>query len=164
MGDQFEDRLDRLRLNERQIAGEVEAAATQQMELVTALIASDEKSRPQVEKRLAVLNQRLISLRKQMMSLSKIICDLELKKVTLSRDLIDIASVQDVMVKLSMHFSQYVRHLCDCDSPSETERQVRDCYRTITNAIAVELNEMVKDLLAELRSPTKEYDPKRKDS
>ena len=93
------------------------------------------------------------------MSITKILCDLELKKTSLSKDLIDIATVHDVFVKLNMKFAQYVRHLCDRDNPSETERQIRDCYRTITNVIAGELNQMVKDLIVELRNPAREHQP-----
>jgi hypothetical protein len=154
IGDAFEDRLNRLRLNERQIAGEVEAATKQQTDLVTTLIASDEATKPKVEKRLAVLNQRLISLRKQLMALSKIICDLELKKVSLSKDLVDIATVHDVFVKLNMRFAQYVRHFADDIQP----REVKDCYHTICNVIAGELNKMVRDLIIALRNPSKEHE------
>ena len=164
VGDTFEDRLSRLRTSEKAIAGEIEAATSTQLGLVTLLISSDEKQKPNVEKQLAVVNHRLITLRKQHMSITKILCDLELKKTTLARDLVDIAAVHDVMVRLSMRFAQYVRHLCDCDNPSETERQIRDCYRTLTNVIAGELSQMVKDLIAELRNPAKEHDPARKNS
>lgn len=158
VGDTFEDRLSRLRTSEKAIAGEIEAATATQLGLVTLLIKSDEKQKPNVEKQLAVVNARLIALRKQHMSITKILCDLELKKTSLSRDLIDIASVHDAMVKLNMRFAQYVRHLCDCDNPSETDRQIRDSYRTITNVIAAELNQMVTDLIAELRNPAKEHE------
>jgi hypothetical protein len=153
-----------LRTSEKVIAGEIEAATNTQLGLVTLLINSDEKQKPNVEKQLAVVNQRLITLRKQHMNITKILCDLELKKTSLSKDLVDIASVHDAFVKLNMRFAQYVRHLCDCDNPSETERQVTDCYRTLTNVIAGELNQMVKDLIAVLRNPAKEHDPARKNS
>jgi hypothetical protein len=88
------------------------------------------------------------------MALSKIICDLELKKVSLSKDLIDIATVHDVFVKLNMRFAQYFRHFADDIQP----REVKDCYHTVCNVIAGELNKMVGNLLTELRNPSKEHE------
>jgi hypothetical protein len=153
-GDTFEDRLSRLRTSEKAIAGEIEAATATQLGLVTLLINSDEKQKPNVEKQLAVVNQRLIALRKQHMSITKILCDLELKKTSLSKDLVDIATVHDAFVRLNMRFAQYVRHFADDTEP----REVKDCYRTITNIIAGELNKMVRDLITELRNPSKEHE------
>jgi hypothetical protein len=165
-GDQFEDRLARLRSSERSIASEIQGANQLQMDLVSELVGSDGAEKAKVEKRLAAVGHRLIALRKQHMGITKILCDLELKKQSLAKDLIDIGTVHDVMVRLNMRFAQYVRHLCDCDYPSETDRQIMECYRTLTNVIAAELNKMVKDLIFELRNPVKEnvYDTSRKNS
>jgi hypothetical protein len=135
-------------------AGEIEAATSAQLGLVSLLIGSDEKQKPNVEKQLAVVNQRLITLRKQHMSITKILCDLELKKTSLSKDLVDIAAVHDAFVKLNMRFAQYVRHFEDGESePGE----VRHAYYALANVIAGELNKMVRDLITELRNPSKEH-------
>ena len=151
----FRLRLSRLRTSEKSIAGEIEAATATQLGLVTLLINSDEKQKLNVEKQLAVVNQRLIALPKQHMSITKILCDLELKKTSLAKDLIDIATVHNVFVKLNMRFAQYVRHFADDDTEPGEVRQV---YYTVTNVIAGELNQMVRDLITELRNPSKEHE------
>lgn len=109
-GDQFEDRLARLRSSERSIASEIQGANELQMDLVSELVRSDTNEKAKIEKRLALVNQRLITLRKQHMSITKILCDLELKKTAQAKDLVDIATVHDMFVKLNMRFAQYVRH------------------------------------------------------
>lgn len=150
-GDSFEDRLNRLRNSEKAIAGEIQAASSQQMDLVTLLVASKGEEKDRVEKKLAALNHRLIQLRKQHMSVAKILCDLEMKKATLARDLIDIATVRDTFIKLNMRFAQYVRHFSNGE-----QDEIRSCYATITNIIAGELNNMVTDLINALRNPSKD--------
>jgi hypothetical protein len=83
------------------------------------------------------------------MSVTKILCDLEMKRLSLAKDLVDIAAVHDGLVKFGMRFAQYVRHFAD----GESEPELRKVYHTMTSIIAGELNQMAKDLITYLKDP-----------
>jgi hypothetical protein len=106
----FDARFERLRHEEMQLAGEIEATRLELEKLVSQIGVEPIE---EVGKKQLVLHNRLERLRRQHLATSKTLAEIEQRRLQLSRDVVSVSALHDALVKCGAMFALHCRHVCD---------------------------------------------------
>jgi hypothetical protein len=106
----FDARLECLRGEEMQLAGEIEATRGELEKLVAEIGVGPVE---EIAKKQVVLHNRLERLRKQHLATSKALAEIEQRRLQLSKDVVSVSALHDALVRHGAMFSKHCRHVCD---------------------------------------------------
>ena len=107
----FDARLERLRGEEMQLAGEIEGTREELVKLSATPVDKDNVA--DINKRQLVLNNRLALLRRQHLATSKALAEIEQRRAQLSKDVVSVSVLHDTLVRYGSMFAMFCKHLCD---------------------------------------------------
>jgi hypothetical protein len=117
--------------------------------------ATDDKERTEVRKTLARVRIDLGAALKQHLAVVKQLTDIEARAEAASHNMVDIATLHDVMQHIMFKFAQYVRHVIPQEA-SGNDPFLHKAYSIITSVISSKFQEAVRDLIEELKNPPTE--------
>lgn len=121
-----QSRFQRLKESEIYLASQIRGIQEKTLpELVSQLVDADEKSKPAIDRKLGQANKDLLVYRKEHTKISKVISDIELKRLSGNKDMVPRAWVHDELVRVFMALVVKCNDL-SMHKPEEEKRIIDD--------------------------------------